>query len=152
MQIKIFPIPIPGGEQMNEEMNQFMRSKRVLQTENQFVSNPSGTFWCFCIKYLDDAVPTDRGKFASSDREKVDYMKVLDEATFKRFSRMREIRKKLAADQGISSYLVFSDQELAGMAKFEELTPAAMLSIKGIGEKKTEKYGQHFFTKSKDEK
>ena len=53
MQIKIFNIPIPGGEVMTEEMNSFLRSRRVLQTESHIVNNGQGSFWSFCIKYLD---------------------------------------------------------------------------------------------------
>lgn len=43
MQIKIFNIPIPGGEVMTEEMNSFLRSRRVLQTESHIVNNGQGS-------------------------------------------------------------------------------------------------------------
>ena len=33
MQIKVFTIPVLGGERANEELNTFLRSKRVLQEE-----------------------------------------------------------------------------------------------------------------------
>jgi superfamily II DNA helicase RecQ len=143
MQIKIFNIPIPGGEEINEEMNTFLRSKKVLQTENHLVSNDNGNFWCFCIKYLNEAP---QGK-----RQKVDYMEVLDKETFQRFADMRKIRKQLAQEEGIPAYAIFTDEELAGLAKLEALTPAAMRSVKGIGEKKIEKYGRHFYTKKEAE-
>ncbi len=144
MQIKIFTIPIPGGEQMNDEMNVFLRSKKVLQVESEFVSNAQGAFWCFCIKYLGDAMPINRGK--------VDYRLVLDDESFKRFSRMRETRKQLAKDDGVPAYAIFTDEELAGLAKIEVLTPTTLRSVKGIGEKKVEKYGAHFLTKKDHEK
>ncbi len=38
MQIQIFTIPIIGGEQINDEMNRFLRTHKVLQTESQLVS------------------------------------------------------------------------------------------------------------------
>jgi len=53
MQIKIFSIPIPGGEALNEEMNLFLRSKKVLHVDSRLVNHAQGAFWCFCIKYLD---------------------------------------------------------------------------------------------------
>ena len=138
MQIKIFNIPIPGGEEINEEMNKFLRSKKVLQTESQLVNNASGAFWCFCIKYLDEA--------PQGTRKKVDYQQVLDQESFQRFTAMRKVRKQLAQDEGIPAYAIFTDEELAGLAQLEALTPATMRSVKGIGEKKIEKYGNHFFT------
>lgn len=41
--------------------------------------------------------------------KKVDYKKVLDEATFEKFSKLREIRKKVAAEEGISAFIIFTD-------------------------------------------
>lgn len=78
MQIKTYAIPIIGGEQMNEEMNAFLRSKKVLQLESHIVTHANNAFWSFCIKYVEDAVILER------ERVKVDYKQVLDEAAFKR--------------------------------------------------------------------
>jgi hypothetical protein len=49
MQIKIYTIPIPGGEALTEDMNVFLRSKKILQMENELVSTPQGAHWCFCM-------------------------------------------------------------------------------------------------------
>ncbi len=145
MQIKLFTIPIVGGEALNEELNAFLRSKKILHTEHQLVIHDQGVFWCFFVKYLDEQLEGREGK-------KVDYRQVLDEVTFQRFSKLREIRKQIATNEAIPAYVVFTDEELAELAKQEVITPATMKSIKGIGEKKVEKYGQHFITKPADEK
>ena len=137
MQIKIFSIPIPGGEAINEEMNKLLRSKKVLQTESELVNTENGTFWCFCIKYLDDVSGTFR-------KTKVDYREVLDDECFQRFSDMRKIRKALAQKEGIPAYAIFTDEELAGLAKLKTRTTATMKTVPGIGEKKIEKYGDYF--------
>lgn len=146
MQIKLFSIPVYGGEVITEEMNTFLRSKKVLQMEQHLVSNEREACWCFFIKYIDDLAATDSGK------KKVDYREVLDEATFQRFSKLREIRKSLATQEGLPAYAIFTDEELAELAKLEVINAAAMKSIKGIGEKKVEKFGSYFFTKTADEK
>ena len=44
MQIKIFTIPIMGGEKLLEEMNVFLRSKKVLQVEQHLVQEVGGLF------------------------------------------------------------------------------------------------------------
>ncbi|MCB9298197.1 MAG: HRDC domain-containing protein [Lewinellaceae bacterium] len=44
---------------------------------------------------------------------------------------MRETRKRLAQEEGMPAYAIFSDKELAAMAKVERLTAAAMKEIKG---------------------
>ncbi len=146
MQIKIFSIPIHGGEAINEEMNAFLRSKKVLQMEQQLISDRHGAVWSFCIKYVEDYSPFNKSK------EKVDYKQVLDEASFERFSQLRVIRKRVSQEEAVPAYAIFTDEELAELAKTEQLTAVSMKKVKGIGEKKVEKYGQHFITKSSDEK
>jgi superfamily II DNA helicase RecQ len=123
MQIKLFTIPIPGGEELNEEMNKFLRSRKVLQTEHHLVNHDQGAFWCFCIKYLEER-PMDQ------KRKKTDYKEVLDEASFRRFSKMREVRKQIAKEEAIPAYAVLTDEEMAALAKIENLTPAAMRSVR----------------------
>jgi len=44
MQIKTFTIPILGGEPAEEAMNVFLRSKKVVQLDNQVVSQPQGAY------------------------------------------------------------------------------------------------------------
>ncbi|HMQ59208.1 MAG TPA: HRDC domain-containing protein [Flavilitoribacter sp.] len=144
MQIKIFSIPILGGELMNDEMNAFLRSKKVLQVENQLVSDSHGAFWCFCIRYIEDNAPV--------AKPRPDYKQILDEESFQRFARMKEIRKQLAKEEGLPPYAVFSDEELAGLAKIEVLTPGLMKTIKGVGDKKVEKYAHYFTAQPTDEK
>ena len=132
----MYAIPIPGGEVLNEEMNAFLRSKQILRVDHYVVNNPSGNFWCYSIHYLDD--------IADKKRFKVDYREVLDEATFARFSKMREVRKQLALEEGVPPYVIFTDEELAALAKVVPLTLAAMRALEGVGEKKVEKYGAKF--------
>ena len=147
MKIKLYTIPLQGGESLTEEMNIFLVSKKILQVENQLITNGNSSFWSFCIKYLEDNALT-----AVQDREKpkVDYREILDEATFLRFSQMRDIRKVLAQEAAVPPYIVFLDEELAGLAKLEELTLAKMKTVKGIGDKKLEKYGQRLLNLLKD--
>ena len=79
MQIKLFTIPVTGGEQLVEEMNAFMRGKKVLQVDQKLVGRkPNEACWCFSVGYVDDVAATER------ERGKVDYRELLDEASFNR--------------------------------------------------------------------
>jgi superfamily II DNA helicase RecQ len=138
MQIKFFTIPIFGGEAAAEAMNSFLRSRKILHTEGQLLSNAGAVCWCFCIRYMGDE------PVAGRERAKIDYMEVLDADSFQRFSKMRIIRKQLAAEEAIPAYAVFTDAELAELACIEKLSIETMKQVKGIGEKKTAKYGLHF--------
>lgn len=144
MRIKIFSIPVVGGDRLTQEMNAFFSSKKVLEVEKQLVSLGQSAFWSFCITYIEGSAPP--------PQEKIDYKEVLDAASFQRFARMREIRKRLAEEEGLPAYAIFSNREMAELAKIAELTDAAMQGIKGIGKKKVEKYGRHFIAKKEDEK
>ncbi|MCB9283821.1 MAG: HRDC domain-containing protein [Lewinellaceae bacterium] len=144
MQIILFTIPLLGGEAVNEEMNAFLRSKKIVQIENKLVGKGKGAFWSFCIKYTDDE--------AGRQRERVDYREVLDPESFKRFAAMREIRRRLAREESIPAYAIFTDEELAELAKIEDITTSKMQQVRGIGEKKVERYGHHFITSIADEK
>ena len=136
MQVKIFTIPLLAGETLTEEMNQFLRSQRVIEIDKQIVMQNHVAFWSFCITYL----PVGGGT-SGERREKVDYKQVLAEREFAVFSRLRMIRKQLADSDAVPAYAVFTDAELAEMAKIENIDIAKMRAIPGIGAKKMEKYG-----------
>lgn len=143
MQIKIFTISIFDDERMNEKMNTFLRSNSVLHIDSHLVNNADGVYWCFCVKYLDERT--------RENRKKIDYREELDDASFRRFAKMRQIRKQLSQEEGVPAYVIFTDEEMAALAVIEELTLTNMRQIKGIGEKKVEKYGPHFISTNPDE-
>jgi superfamily II DNA helicase RecQ len=145
MQIKIYTIPLIGGESINEEMNLLLHSKKILHVEKQFLAMGDAKFWTFCVTYIDNSDPN------AKERPKVDYRQKLGEVAYARFERMKEKRKELAQNEAIPAYAVLTDEEMAALAKIEDLTLEKMKKVRGIGEKKVEKYGQHFILKD-DEK
>ncbi|MBN1467017.1 HRDC domain-containing protein [candidate division KSB1 bacterium] len=147
MQIKLFTVPIGDNGEAVDEMNRFLRGNKILQVDSQLVNLDRDAFWTFCIRYIEKGAQT-----AGADRVKVDYRYVLDEATFAKFSKLRELRKKVAAEEGLPAYAVFTDEELAGLAKLDVISRKTMLSVKGIGDKKVERFGKYFIQKTeKDE-
>lgn len=139
MQIKLFTIPVGDNGTALEEMNRFLRTSKILEVDNQLISNEKGAYWCFCVRYIERTFNP-----PGNDKPKIDYRRVLDSETFKKFSKLREIRKQVAIDEGIPAYAVFTDEELAGLAKLDTITQTSMLSIKGIGDKKVERFSKHF--------
>ncbi|MBX2890474.1 MAG: HRDC domain-containing protein [Saprospiraceae bacterium] len=145
MQVKHFTIPVLGGEALVEEMNTFLRGKKVIQVKQRFVGKkPDEACWTYAVRYVDDVAATDR------ERSKVDYRELLDAPAFNRFSALREIRKAVAQEHKVPPYVVFTDYELSEIAKLEDVTLEAMLKVKGIGESKVEKYGRYFLPKTTD--
>ena len=135
---KTFSIPISDSGTLQEEMNRFLRSKKVLEITQELCQNQSNALWCFCVKYIEGR----EQKFLFPTKKvKIDYKSVLDEATFEKFSKLRVVRKKLADEDGVPAYAVFTDAELAEISKLEKIDEKTIQSIKGIGQAKAKKYG-----------
>lgn len=66
------------------------------------------------------------------------------------FELLRELRKELAAEEGIAPYMVFGDATLTQMAILLPSTPAEFLDINGVGDKKLVKYGDVFMKEIAD--
>lgn len=60
------------------------------------------------------------------------------------FDKLRELRKLLAEAEQVPAYVVFSDVTLREMSKKLPETEAEFLRLKGVGEKKLERYGSAF--------
>ena len=70
MQIKIFTIPVMGGEMLIEEMNVFLRSKKVLNLKEHLVNHDAeGVFWCFSIRYVNDVTAADRERSEQQEQQ-----------------------------------------------------------------------------------
>ena len=138
MQVKIFTVPIISGEQINDELNRFLRSQKIVEIDKQIVTQAGNSYWSFCVTYLPVAAIQSP---EIERREKVDYKKVLDEQAFKVFTILRTLRKRIADREAIPAYAVFTDAELAEIAKIESPDAKKIRVIPGVGEKKIEKYG-----------
>jgi len=57
---------------------------------------------------------------------------------------LRALRTRLAREQNVPAYVVFSDRTLVELATHRPATPAAMREIHGIGDTKLERYGSEF--------
>ncbi len=60
------------------------------------------------------------------------------------FERLRMVRRRLADEQGVPAYVVFSDATLQEMAVLRPASLDALLAVNGVGEVKLERYGAPF--------
>lgn len=146
MQIKVFSVPVVGGETINDDLNAFLRGNKILQVDQQLVASAEGTYWSFCIRYIEKS----SGSGRTEKRVRKDYKKELSPKAFERFSVLRKIRKQIAKEDNVPAFAVFTDEELAGLAQLEELSQTNMKSVRGIGDKKVEKYAERFQKALKD--
>jgi ATP-dependent DNA helicase RecQ len=60
------------------------------------------------------------------------------------FESLRNLRRELATERGVPAYILFSDTTLRDMARSRPGSAAALLSIRGVGERKLADLGQRF--------
>ena len=139
-----YPATLSAGDDA-AELNAFLHGHKIVSVHKEFLNDGADSRWCFCVEYLDGTPPAPPPGGAGFS--KVDYREVLDEKQFARFRLLREARKKLAEEDGVPVYAVFSNEQLADMARSDgNLDIAAMKKIPGIGEKKAARYGERFLS------
>jgi Superfamily II DNA helicase len=145
MQFKVFHIAVLGDSTSEEEMNAFLRSHRIITVHRELARTVSGSYWCFCIEYIDHAVKTSTSSsFPQKKGERVDYKEILSENDFATFSKIRELRKELAITDSIPVYTICTNEQLAQMVVDRCSSLAALQQIPGFGEAKIQKYGTRF--------
>lgn len=60
------------------------------------------------------------------------------------FEELRMVRKKIAAEEKVPPYIIFSDKTLVLMCLDRPKNEADMLKISGVGEYKVKKYAAKF--------
>lgn len=60
------------------------------------------------------------------------------------FNKLRSLRSKIAKQENVPAYVIFSDATLKEMAQEKPITADELLNIGGVGEHKLSKYGSYF--------
>jgi ATP-dependent DNA helicase RecQ len=66
------------------------------------------------------------------------------------FDKLRNLRKELAAKEGVPSYIVFSDTSLRDMCRRQPQSLVQFSAVHGVGSVKLEKYGETFIEFMRD--
>lgn len=140
MQWAFFRIPSTGGEAA-DELNRFLRSVRVLNCHREFVAQGDASFWTLAVEYLPsmDCAPRPGREAAAG---KVDFKAVLPPEDFALFARLREWRKKTGNQDAVPVYTIFTNEQLAEMARRRCSALAALGEIDGVGQGRLDKYGK----------
>jgi len=140
MQIKTFKLNVISNDKTEIELNLFLRSHKIYHLEKTFVESGNNSFWAILIQYEHYGdYSTDK---TPKIKSKIDYKEKLEPAVFEIFAKLREIRKKIAIENGVAVYVVFTNEELANIALLEEINLQNIQDIKGIGKNRIDKYGK----------
>jgi len=140
MKLQFFTIPVHDPQTATEDMNAFLAAHRVVTVERQFVADGANSLWSVCVSYLDG-----EGRPNPEKRHKrVDYREVLPAEDFAIFSKLRQLRKGLAEQEGVPVYAVFTNDHLADMVRQRVTSLEGLKSLGGVGQARIEKYGEAF--------
>ena len=139
MLVRFFAIPIQGGDEAAEELNQFLGAHRIVAIDRQFVEDGPDSVWALCVTYVQAS-----NRPQTAKRGKIDYREVLSEPDFAVFAKLRALRKTLADKEGVPAYALFTNEQLAEMVQRRVRTVGALREIAGVGEARVDKYGEDF--------
>jgi superfamily II DNA helicase RecQ len=139
MQMSFFAIPARGDNALQESLNAFLRSHRVLTVHREFVAQGDNSFWALSVEYMEGAASPGPGA-GRGGKARGDYKEVLSPADFALFARLRDWRKATAEKEGIPVYAVLTNEQLAAVATNRPASTAQLRGVEGIGEAKTGKY------------
>mgnify|MGYP002625735026 CR=1 FL=1 len=135
-------MPAFGGDEVEQEVNKFLRSHRILQVERHFVSEQGG-YWALLVQYtggdpIAEAPPQAR-------RERKDPSEGMADDVKQRYNMFRDVRKELSQQHGIPPYLVFTNEELAILAALPVVNEETIKGLKGIAPQRMKDFVHHFF-------
>ena len=136
LQYASFLLPLYPNSDEQEELNRFLRGHRVVQTRKELAVLDGAPRWAVLVEYLERS---EKGA-GEPVKGKVDYKEILNAEDFALFSKLREVRKKLAEENGLPVYAVCTNEQLAEIAKRKPKSLAECMKIDGIGQNKADKY------------
>ena len=138
VQYKSFYVPAkPYSNEVEEDLNQFLKSTNINNINKQFVEKGENSFWNFLIEYTIDNTGSTYDKTSS---KRIDYREVLSPEDFSLFAKLREWRKKEADKEKIPVYTIFTNEQIANIARRSITTKTGLLELDGVGEARVKKY------------
>ncbi len=139
IQFAFFSVPMGNPSDVGEDLNRLLKSERVLAVHREFVSDGGNSVWAFAVEYLSGTMDQKKGR---PGKGRVDYREVLSPEDFALFVKLRDWRKETAGREAIPVYTVFTNEQLANLAKLRPGTMTGLRKIDGIGEARLKKYGE----------
>ena len=97
MPYAFFRVPLDARETGADELNQFVRSHRVVSSTREWVASGANSFWAFCIEFTDSSGPGQR------QTSRIDYREVLPPEQFEIFAQRFDI---LGNELGINDFRI----------------------------------------------
>lgn len=143
-QWEFFRVPVNNGDEVVTDFNRFLRAHRVLSVHREFVAQGENSYWALAVEFLSDG--GEAARRGETKRQKVDYRQLLSPEDFVLFVRLRDWRKNVAEQEAVPVYTIFTNEQLAEMARRRCPSKSALAGIDGIGKGRVDKYGEQVMT------
>ncbi|MBF0397206.1 MAG: HRDC domain-containing protein [Desulfobacterales bacterium] len=141
IQYKFFVIPIKNCNDIEEDLNKFLRTVKVINIDRAFVPNGENSLWNLAIEYLMNGSTQSIQETTKEQKSKVDYRDVLSPEDFAIFAKLRDWRKEVAGQEAVPVYTIFTNEQLAKIAEKRVVSKAGLKEIENIGAARISKYG-----------
>lgn len=122
------------------ELNNFLKSHRIINVEKRLIDGERGTGWIFLVEYSDNA----GSKSSYTMSTKIDWRDVLTPSQFAVYDLLRKKRKEIGEKTKIPLYGILSNEQLALMSQNPPKTKEEFLKIKGVNDQKYKQFGEQF--------
>jgi len=135
MNYRVFQYPLPAPPEL-EDLNRFLSQHRVAGVTQYLAPSAGGSMLVFVVETV--GVPSEA---APAARNRVDYRAELSAEDFAVFSGLRAWRKDVAEREGVPLYALFTNAQLAELARRRVQSVDEMREIEGLGAARVEKHG-----------
>lgn len=143
MWFRFFTVNAQDPERDEALLNAFLTSHRVADVQWQWSQREGKGVWCARVELVGQLGGQERpgAPAAGKSGKDIDYRNVLSEDEFRRFSALRAWRKAIAATDGVQLFVVFTNEQLAELARRDVETLSELGEISGVGRARLERYG-----------
>lgn len=137
MQYKVFTVPVFDSEVIQEDLNKFLRANNIISIEKRIIVQDNKNYWSFLVEYI----LREGSVQAKAGRNTVDYKEILSDEEFLIYCKLRDIRNNTAKIMGHPPYTLYSNEQLAEIARKRPKSGEELQAIAGVGKAKADKYG-----------
>ena len=124
-----------------EDLNDFLRKEnKIITKTKEFYQG----IWYFTIEYIPSSYTPAKPDSVKKGKEIKDYAEILPPEQFKIYSKLRDCRSVLAQERSCPVYVIFTNEQLAELARGKDITTEALKNLKGFGEGKFNQYAARF--------
>ncbi|MBF0311174.1 MAG: HRDC domain-containing protein [Magnetococcales bacterium] len=146
MNVKIFTLKFNklSGSFDDVEVRQFLADKEVQSIQDHAFAYQGMPYLTLIIVYNHiggNEHPVLTGKNHANERDE-NWRKVLQETDIPLFNTLREWRSHKAREEGVPTYFVCTNKQLADIAHTRPTSMTALAKVDGFGQGRLKKYGQ----------